>query len=236
MKMSKSGAPWTEEVEAPCEARMRLLLAAEKLFAERGAVSVSVRDLAREAKVNVAAVNYYYGCKENLYLETLRYSFRNSREAFPKLEALLKEARAAGTVDAALRGVHLYIEEFMQIIFISGATSCRAALLGHEMSRPTKALDIIIEEFISPTFKMLVTLIEQARPDLAAAKEANLAAMSIIGQCLNYSLALPITLKLLKRSQMTPAFVKKLANQISEFSLKALSPGPPRTMENSPTT
>jgi AcrR family transcriptional regulator len=235
MKMSKASAPWAEEAEEPCgmEARTRLLLAAEKLFAERGAVSVSVRDLAKEAKVNVAAVNYYYGCKENLYLETLRYSFRNSREALPKLEALLKEARAAGTVEAALHGVHLYVEEFMQIIFISGETSCRAALLGHEMSRPTKALDIIVEEFISPMFKMLVALIEQARPDLAAAKEANLTAMSIIGQCLNYSLALPITLKLLKRPQMTPAFVKKLAKQISEFSLKALSPG---TLESSPTT
>lgn len=205
---------------------MRLLLAAEKLFAERGAVSVSVRDLAKEAKVNVAAVNYYYGCKENLYLETLRYSYRNSKEAIPRLESLLKQAKEEGTAGAALRGIHLFIEEFMQIIFISGETSCRAALLGHEMSRPTKALDAIIEEFISPTFKMLTALIEQARPDLAAAKEANLAAMSIIGQCLNYSLALPITLKLLKRSRMTPAFVKKLAKQISDFSLKALSPKP----------
>jgi AcrR family transcriptional regulator len=210
---------------------MRLLVAAEKLFAERGQDSVSVRDLAREAKVNIAAVNYYFGGKENLYLETLRYAYRNSKEAFPKLEALLKEAQAAGTAEAALRGVRLYIEEFMQIIFISGATSYKAALMGHEVSRPTKALDIVVEEFISPTFKMLVALVEQARPDLAAAKEANLTAMSIIGQCLNYSLALPITLKLLKRSQMTPAFVKKLANQISEFSLKALSPG---RMENSP--
>src|SRR5262245_62038444 len=53
MKMSKAGSRWSEEAEEPCgtEARMRLLLAAEKLFAERGAVSVSVRDLAREAKV-----------------------------------------------------------------------------------------------------------------------------------------------------------------------------------------
>ena len=81
---------------------MRLLVTAEKLFAERGPVSVSVRDLAQEAKVNIAAVNYYFGCKENLYLETLRYSFRNSREAFPKLEALLKEAQAEGTAGLRL--------------------------------------------------------------------------------------------------------------------------------------
>jgi AcrR family transcriptional regulator len=210
---------------AELEARARLLLAAEKLFTERGLAAVSVRDLVQEARVNIAAVNYYFGSKENLYLETLRHSFRNSRRAFPKLEAVLQEAQEAGTVEAARRAIHLYVEEFMQIIFISAETSRRAALLGHELSHPTKALDLVVEEFIAPMFKMLVTLIEQARPDLAAAKEANLAAMSIIGQCLNYSLALPITLKLLKRSQMSPAFVKKLAQQISEFSLNALSKG-----------
>ncbi|MEO6723791.1 MAG: CerR family C-terminal domain-containing protein [Blastocatellia bacterium] len=205
------------------EARERLLVAAEKLFAKRGLASVCVRDLVSEAKVNIAAVNYYFGSKENLYLETLRYSFRNSRQALPKLEALLKGAQAAGTVDAARQAIRWYVEEIMHIILISRETSCHADLMGHEMSHPTQALDVIVEEFISPIFKILIALVEQLRPDLAATKEANLAAMSILGQCLNYSLALPITLKLLKRSKMTPTFVNKLASQISEFSLNALS-------------
>ena len=205
------------------EARERLLVAAEKLFAERGMASVCVRDLVSEAKVNIAAVNYYFGSKEKLYLETLRYSFRNSRQALPKLEAMQKEAQAASTVEAARLALRQYVEEIMHIILISRETSCHADLMGHEMSHPTQALDVIVEEFISPIFNILIALVEQIRPDLAAAKKANLAAMSILGQCLNYSLALPITLKLLKRPKMTPAFVNQLASQISEFSLNALS-------------
>src|SRR5438552_4171288 len=82
-----------EEVFCKLEVRKRLLVAAEELFAERGLVSVSVRDLAERAKANIAAVNYYFGSKENLYLETMRYSFRNTRQALPKLEALLQEAQ-----------------------------------------------------------------------------------------------------------------------------------------------
>ena len=232
MKPTKVRAGKSEEQIDECvESRQRLLVAAEKLFAERGFAPVCVRDLVSEAKVNIAAVNYYFGSKENLYLETLRYSFRNSRQALPKLEALLKEAQTAGTKEAAQEGIRRYVEELMNIIFISGKTSCHTDLMGHEMSNPTEALDIVVEEFISPIFKILVALVEQLRPDLAEAKEANLAAMSILGQCLNYSLARPITLKLLKKSQMTSAFVKKLSNQISGFSLAALSHSQPPSFE-----
>ncbi|MBS1791893.1 MAG: CerR family C-terminal domain-containing protein [Acidobacteria bacterium] len=230
MKLTKLRPAKSEEQITECgkafselETRQRLLVAAEKLFAERGFASVCVRDLVSEAKVNIAAVNYYFGSKENLYLETLRYSFRNSRQALPRLETLLKQAQAAGTKEAAQAGIRRYVEELMNIIFLSGETSCHTDLMGHEMSNPTAALDIVVEEFISPIFKILVALVEQLRPDLAEAREANLAAMSILGQCLNYSLALPITLKLLKKSQMTSGFVKRLSKQISDFSLTALS-------------
>jgi AcrR family transcriptional regulator len=212
-----------EEHFCKLEARKRLLGAAEELFAERGFASVSVRELAERARVNIAAVNYYFGGKENLYLETVRHSFRNTRRALPKLEALLEAAQAEGTEEAARHAIELYINEIMHIIFISRETTYHAGLMGHELSNPTQALDAVVDEFISPVFKVLLSLVEQCRPDLAAAREANLAALSIIGQCLNYSLALPLTLKLLKRPHLTAPLVKKLAKQIAEFSLQALA-------------
>lgn len=185
--------------------------------------SVSVRNLVDEAGVNIAAVNYYFGSKENLYLEALRYSFRSLSQSLPKLAALQKEAHAAGTVEAAQRGIRLLIDELMNMIFVSGKNAQQADLLGHELSNPTEALDAVVKEFIAPVFKILVALVEQIRPDLAEAKQSHLAAMSIIGQCLNYSLAFPITQKLLQQSRMTPGFIQKLSRQISEFSLNALS-------------
>ena len=50
----------------------QLLNAARKLFAERGFTRTSVRDIANEAGSNVAAVNYHFGNKQNLYLEVFR--------------------------------------------------------------------------------------------------------------------------------------------------------------------
>jgi AcrR family transcriptional regulator len=45
----------------------RLLDVAEKLFCERGFDGTSVRDLTRAADCNIAAVNYHFGSKDQLY-------------------------------------------------------------------------------------------------------------------------------------------------------------------------
>ena len=49
--------------------RERLLDAAEGFFSEKGFDSTSVRDLTATADSNIAAVNYYFGGKEKLYIE-----------------------------------------------------------------------------------------------------------------------------------------------------------------------
>ena len=50
--------------------RARIVAAAEKLFAERGFASTTMRDLTSAAGTNLAAVNYHFGSKEGL-LETV---------------------------------------------------------------------------------------------------------------------------------------------------------------------
>jgi AcrR family transcriptional regulator len=50
-------------------ARERLLDAAEKLLAEKG-LATSIRAITAAAGVNLAAVNYYFGSKEKLFLAT----------------------------------------------------------------------------------------------------------------------------------------------------------------------
>jgi AcrR family transcriptional regulator len=54
--------------------RERLIIAAQKLFAQRGYNGVSVRDIAAEAGMNSASIGYYFGGKENLLAEVYRAS------------------------------------------------------------------------------------------------------------------------------------------------------------------
>ena len=210
---------------AELDERARLLVAAEKLFAQYGLAATSVRDLAREAGVNVAAVNYYFGSKENLYVEMLRHTFRKLREEMPRYEALLRNAQTAGTKEAARQAIRLYIDDYMHSILGCDVTDRHMSLMAREMNDPTAALDTVIDEFIAPKARILRALIAQLRPDLADKQDLHFHAASIVGQCLHYRMTLPVTLKLLKRKRMTPELLQQVSNHIANFSLRALEAG-----------
>lgn len=55
--------------------KRRILDTATRLFAERGLNAVSLRDIARGAEVNNAAINYHFGSKELLTREVYRRLF-----------------------------------------------------------------------------------------------------------------------------------------------------------------
>lgn len=50
----------------------RIGRAAARLFKEKGYTGTSLRDISREAKVNVSSISYYFGTKEALYRELFR--------------------------------------------------------------------------------------------------------------------------------------------------------------------
>ena len=70
----------------------RILGAAEELFAQHGFMGTSLRQVTSRADVNIAAVNYHFGSKENLVNEVFRRRMDEmSRE---RLDALRKATEA----------------------------------------------------------------------------------------------------------------------------------------------
>jgi AcrR family transcriptional regulator len=67
---SDTSAPSTEAGTAP-DAKQRIYDTAVRLFARNGFAATGVRELAREADVNLATVNYFFGSKKGLLKEIL---------------------------------------------------------------------------------------------------------------------------------------------------------------------
>src|SRR3989442_523414 len=78
--MGSAAAAAAVEREGPERTRERLLDAAEALFSARGFRATSVRDITAEAGCNLAAVNYHFGGKVNLYPEMFHHRLAALRE------------------------------------------------------------------------------------------------------------------------------------------------------------
>ncbi len=173
----------THQCQTPeCEdTRDRILLAAQKLFAEKGFDSTSVRDITSEADCNVASVNYHFGGKESLYLETFRsmlgvlrdrrlevFGEQLERDPAPSLEEYV-EAFAIGMLDPLVdhsRG-RLFLD------FVS-----------RELIAPRLPRGVFLEEFIDPLMERAVAALERFGPPVEEAT-ARLCLMSMVGQLLH---------------------------------------------------
>ena len=95
----------TKPVSAPPDPRRaKLLEAAGEVFAEHGFYAATVRQICSRAGANVAAVNYYFGDKAELYEEVLRQTVSATHDAG------MREALATAEPKQALRrelGKHL---------------------------------------------------------------------------------------------------------------------------------
>lgn len=66
-------------------AKEKILEVTEQLIKEKG-LAVSVRDIANTADVNVSAVSYHFGNKDNLIKEVIAKSMLNFKDVFNKLD------------------------------------------------------------------------------------------------------------------------------------------------------
>ncbi|HZC69161.1 MAG TPA: TetR/AcrR family transcriptional regulator [Jatrophihabitans sp.] len=83
-------APATPNNEAR---RIQMLRAAAELICERGFGETRIADVAKRAKASSALVIYYFGTRERLLVDALRYSEQNFYDAAEKMLAEVTSAR-----------------------------------------------------------------------------------------------------------------------------------------------
>ena len=83
-----------------------ILNAAERLYADRGFGDVTLRDIVAEAGVNLAAVNYHFGSKDELIAELfVTRSLATNRERLNELKAAEEAGGGRADINAILRAL-----------------------------------------------------------------------------------------------------------------------------------
>jgi AcrR family transcriptional regulator len=159
--------------------RERLLDASERLFAEKGFRSASVRDITRESSCNIAAVNYHFGGKANLYREVFMRRLRSMRKhRLDAIEAALSNAGSDATLEMLLQA---FTTAFVAPIVEDSSGRYWLLLLAQEMIDPQLPPATFEAEMINPVEGALVEALAQVCPDLSR-PDAQLCVHSLVGQ------------------------------------------------------
>ena len=208
-RQSKSDELETSQTQA------RLLDAAGEIFAEFGYRAATIRQICEKAGANVAAVNYYFGDKEQLYLAVLHSVPEAHAEKYPSDGKLHPDS----TPQDRLRA---YIESLMQRIFDPGRPGWHAKIIARELAEPSRALDSLLEEIARPLHRELSGIVRQLLGASADDDDFRFCALSIMGQCVYYHHARAVVARLYAEQKNGEDDIARLVNHIVEFSLAGL--------------
>lgn len=166
--------------------RDRLVRAATTRFAEYGYRNVSVRDICRDARANVAAVNYHFGGKLGLYREVVGAAIDTIRAA--------SERTIFATEDRPpVERLRQYVNAYVRTIAGSDQTSAagRVAwvhqLMAHETTEPTSLAPWIAEQALMPRIRYLSALVAELMHRTPTDRRVHRCVLSIQAQCLFYA-------------------------------------------------
>jgi len=204
-----------------------LILAAGELFAESGLEGAGVRAIAEKAGANIAAVNYHFGTKENLYTETLRYVLLQGYGLRPS--ALLEQEERLATP----QGVALVIYQMVRELFAAYYSSQQPRWFGRLVLRsfldPTPSLQEVVDQVFEPDHEAIKAIIRRARPSMSDA-EADLWAFDLMGRVGFYELCRTPILMILGKREYDQAFLDSAAEHVAHTIIAGLGlPQPEET-------
>jgi AcrR family transcriptional regulator len=147
------------------EMKDRIIAAAEHVFAETGTEKATLRDITARAKVNVAAVSYYFGSKSDLVHSVFdRLSTRLNEQRTRDLDECLGEAKQAGQPPALRSILEVFIRPYLE--GKSGRLFARM-ILQHRLA-PSEVTQKIISAHFDPMARRFIGAITEACPHVDA--------------------------------------------------------------------
>ncbi|MGC8738699.1 MAG: CerR family C-terminal domain-containing protein [Candidatus Hydrogenedens sp.] len=201
--------------------RLELIETAGELFANSGIDGVSIREIAEKSDVNIAAINYYFGSKENLYVETLRYVAWQVR--CPLAQRILQDNNINySSKEKCIEIISKLIEERVQNYLSDKYPAWYSRLLLRSLIEPPPKYENVIFQTFIPELNALVEVLKKCNSAKTLAK-CRFWAFSILGEISFYVFAEPgIKLALDIAEKYTQEFLLQLQEHITSLILKGL--------------
>lgn len=192
-----------------------LLGCAEKLFLEKNFDEVSVREIARDAGLNGAAVNYYFKSKTHLYNAVLQRKLRVvSRRIVEKIE-----------MDSSCHGFEClnslianYVSRCFEL-FLYGEDGLRLlGIISRVMSNNDIGRELVVKELIEPVNSAIVSAVVSSFSEISRDK-VYFCVDSLTAQVL-YFMYMQKNLYDNIREDSDKEFITQMSQHITEFSLQ----------------
>lgn len=147
------------------QTREQLLNSAEEFFADQGFHATSIRQIVDRAGCNIAAVNYHFHGKDNLYHEIVHRRLSAFREV------LLDQIRSMAPVgESSIKLTDVltsYAQAFIEPLEEKSKNRRLFQLFSREMHDPHLSPDVLLNELVEPVEQSLAQAIAATCPDVA---------------------------------------------------------------------
>ena len=199
-------------------AKQQILMAATEVFAECGYKRGTVREIARRAGVNSAAISYHFGSKERLYTFVFSYwkekTFQKHFHVIPDLSAVQPET--------ALR---LFVESLFTMLLDRTTAYWFIRLFVREIAfESTAASKILSENSVENVVSELSDIINALFDGLAPHDVVKHCTISVIAQCISFFYTnTPILDQIFHMGGLDQEHINIFTEHVVAFSLCAIS-------------
>lgn len=222
---SNSGAGAVSDPGSSSEPAARLLAAAGPVFARKGFDRATVREIAGDADVNVAAVSYYFGDKMGLYRGVI---------ASIKQKRVRQYPTPVPGEDSPAKTLEQIVRTLLSRMLAGNESGWESQLMMREMMRPTAVLDEMIDQYFRPLYDVLCRTIEALLPPSESADDGSATArwrrealvpqvaLSVVGQCLHHMIGQTVIEKMIDAPVRDAYFdVESLCRHVTALTLAA---------------
>ncbi|MDB5306829.1 MAG: acnR [Gemmataceae bacterium] len=188
------------------------------VFAKKGFDSATVREICRDADVNIAAISYYFGDKERLYVECLKAA-HDCADAGPESMPSWPDGTAAVDKLRAFIGIMVGRTH-------APARPTAMQLLMREFAHPSAAGQEVILQYIRPKAFRLRDILHELLPG-ADPRRLLMTGFSVMGQILFYRQNRPVAELIFDKEAVDALDAAAVADHVTRFTLAALGLEPP---------